>query len=462
MKKIVVLILLVAVVVAGAPFILGFEIESRYRGLLAQFEEAGYELTAHDYQRGVFNSEAVSDLEIPMMTAEGQNEPLKFKLISHIMHGPYSPDAGWFGQLAQFKTDIHYQDKPIFPEQMNANMQTTLMFNGDGQTSFDMPAFLEPMQLDDGVLLTFSGVNGVFNFNVVSGHFDSRFDSAGFSVNSPGQGQITLKDIQLQSVADRWLEDLMLGGGFARVGMLSFNDQTDGFAMNMQGLEVGADTSAGEKTIDMTINYAVDAIELPGEKLGRSEIELQFSSLDAKAIASIQQALKVFQKNDGLTADQKMTALMGSLMAASPSLLQHDPKFAITKMNIATPEGLLKAAFSLGTKGMTIADINMLPLAMAKILADINLQVPENVVIDGMFEYFRPQLALQLQAQSQDDAEITAETIDDATHEFVKLQLESVIEQKLVERQGDMLSVSASMKDGSISVNGKPMALPGM
>ncbi len=460
MKKLFILVLLIAAVAVAAPFGLGFEIEHRYRVLMAQFEDAGYKMTAHDYQRGLFESSASTDFSIPVISTDGQNQSIDLTLVSQVSHGPFTPSRGWFGQLARIDTQILHEGKAVFPAALNASLQTDLMFSGDGQSRLNLPALTEPMMLDGGAQLSFSGFSGLVDFNVVKGHLSMTFDSDGLAISSPGQGRLIVNGIRGQSESNRSIEDLMLGDGQLTIDLLTLNDQQSGFALNLKGLEIAAETTAAENTVDMLIRYAVNQVELPTEKLGRSVIELEFTSIDAKALAAIQQGIKDFQKDDSGTDEQKMAALMGVFMAATPSLLQRDPAINIKNFEVSTPSGILMADFSLGTRGMTIVDMNSPLAALPKVVAAATLTLPENLVREAFFDYLKPSVAVEIAMNAKEGEDLP--DVDVVTRERVDAQLQSFLDQQLVKRDGDKLVTAAAIKDGKMTVNGQAIGLPPM
>ena len=70
MKKLRNLIIIFVALLVLLPYFLGFEIKSRYRGLLSEFENAGYQLASHEYDQGFYHSQARSVLSIPVYTPQ--------------------------------------------------------------------------------------------------------------------------------------------------------------------------------------------------------------------------------------------------------------------------------------------------------------------------------------------------------------------------------------------------------
>lgn len=460
MKKLSLLIALALVITVLVPFGLGYEIESRYRGLLAEFESAGYRLQEHNYERGFYNSKARSTLNIPYSNMDGQPASLQFDIVSDIAHGPFTPEQGWFGDLARFKTDFYYEDKPVFPEQLNTSIETRLMFSGDGQTILEMPAFTEPLLLDDGVTrVSFYGLSGNIDFNVVKGTLSTNLSSDGLSVQEADKGNLAIGKISMVSEGARGIEDLMMGSGSFKIERISFAEPASFIDFDLENIEIAADTSESGETIGLTALYAVEKLRFGDLNFDNARLELELSSLNARALAQIQQSMQEMQQNLPADPQQQGMLIMAEMMKALPTLLKDDPGFAIKTLQITTPEGQVRADFSLQSRGMTIVDLNDPLKLVAKLNGSASVLVPETMVREMLTQSTRQELMAGL--ARNDSTELTEEQINELANMQVDIQINSFVEQNLIQRDGSNLRASASIRDSQVKVNGKPFAMPG-
>jgi len=455
MKKLLVILLLAAA--AGTPFILGFEAESRYRGLLAELESAGYQLQEHDYQRGILTSTASSKLSMPMMTTDGSSSELAFRLDSEIQHGPWSIEKGWFGDLAYFETAFFHNDQPVFPEKLNALIATRLLFNGEGQTSLDMPSFDTPLKLDNDLQMAFSGLHGTMDFNVVKGVLNIDLSSDGMSLTAPDSGQMTIGKLTLKSDSQRGIADLMMGGGKFTIDSLAFNDAANLVDVNLKDLEIFAESSAEGQTINLTAYYAVREMLINNESYKNAKLELEFTSLNAKAIAGLQQAFQDMRTQMPTDPQQQGILLMAEMMKAFPTLLKDNPGFAIKTIEVDTPEGPVKAGFSVKTSGLTILDISNPFAILPKLDSQVEVQVPETLVKSIMRQSL--QKDMQQGLANNTSTELTDEDVQALVDQQLEIQLNSFIDQQFVERKAGLLVATARLKGGKLTVNGKPFNL---
>jgi uncharacterized protein YdgA (DUF945 family) len=461
MKKLSLLIALALVVSVLVPFGLGYEIESRYRGLLAEFESAGYRLQEHNYERGFYASKARSTLNIPYSNMDGQPASLQFEIVSDIAHGPLTPELGWFGDLARFQTTFYHENKPVFPEQLNASIETRLMFSGDGRTTLAMPAFAEPLLLEDGVTrVSFHGLSGTIDFNVVKGTLGTDLHSEGLIVQEADKGNLAIGRISMVSEGARGIEDLMMGRGSFKIERISFAQPASAVDFDLENIEIAADSSESGETIGLTALYAVEKLRFGEMKFDNARLELELSSLNARALSQMQQSMQEMQQNLPADPQQQGLLIMAEMMKVLPTLLKDDPGFAIKTLQITTPEGMVKADFSMQSKGMTIVDLNDPVKLISKLNGAASVVVPELMVREMLTQSTRQELMAGL--ARNDSTQLSEEQINELVNMQVDIQISGFLEQNLIQRDGSNLRASASIRDSQVKVNGKPFAMPGI
>lgn len=468
MKKLRILIVVVLLAALLLPYFLGFEIKSRYRGLLAQFEEAGYQLTSHEYDQGFYHAQARSVLSLPLPTPEGQSSVIDLKLVSDIKHGPYTLSDGWIGDLARLTTNFFVDDKPVFPENMSSEIFTTLAFSGDGKTLINLPALESPLELDNDMKMDFAGLEGQVEFNVVKGIVIATASSNGLKFYTSDQGELVIGKIHIDSDSRRGIADLMLGQGRFDVASVKIKDRLRGINVNLDKLSVSAKTEAEDEAINMQASYAVDAVDVDGQRYGPALVEVALDSVAAEAMARIQQGITEMQQQQ-VAPEQQGIAMMGVFMSVMPTILEQNPELALRKFEIKTPQGMIRANLSLKAQNMTIADINVADQFLQKLSGDASLQIPENLLRQMMANTSRQQLQAELMRQYESSAAEAphaelpdAQQIDSMVEQQVDNQLEFMISQGFLERRGSDLVALASLKAGLLSVNGKMVPIPGV
>ena len=468
MKKLRILIVVVLLAALFLPYFLGFEIKSRYRGILAQFEEAGYQLTSHEYDQGFYHAQARSVFSIPVPKPKGQSSTINLKIVSDIKHGPYTLTDGWIADLAQLTTNFFVDDKPVFPENISSEIYTTLAFSGDGKTSINLPALESPLVLDNNMMMDFSGLQGQVEFNIVKGIVIATASSNGLKFYSSDQAELVIGKIQIDSDSRRGIADLMLGQGRFDVASVKIKDLRQGIDVNLNKLAVSAQTAAEDQAVNMLASYSVDAVHIDGQRYGPAFIEIAFDSVAAEAMARIQQGVTEMQQQQ-VAPEQQGIAVMGLFMSVMPALLEQNPKLALRRFEIKTPQGMIKANMSLRAENMTIADISVADQFVQKLVGDASLQIPEKLLRQMMTNTMRQQLQLELMRQLENSAADGPDTelpdpqqIELIVEQQVNNQLELMISQGFLERKDTDLVAIASLQAGLLSVNGNMIPIPGI
>ena len=459
MKKLRLLIVIILLVAALSPFLLGFEIENRYRGILAEFEAAGYQLTEHTYERGFFDSQAESVLSLPVNSPKTDIEAISFTLKSQVIHGPYNLN-GWVGDLAQVRTSLLYDGKPVFPEDLQADIFTTLSFSGDGNTRIELPKLSDPAELDKDLFMDFFGLSGDISFNLVKGKIALNLAGDGLKVYSPGSGRLEVGKLSLVSESVRDVNDLMLGGGDMSVEYFRVTDEATQYSVDLDNLALSASSSIEDGNVNMTASYRFDQLLAADERFGPAELEMEIVSISAEVMTRFQESVREMQQ-DQLSPQQQGLAMMGITLGAMPALLEQNPGFRINKFELLTPQGQVSATFSLAAQDMKVTDISAAPLLIQKLVGEATLQAPESLVKQILMGINLQQAMASL--ENSDNAEVVdMTTLRSSIEQITTEQVEMLIRQGFVERRGNMLVSKADLKAGLLSVNGKMIPLPAL
>ena len=459
MKKLRLLIITVLLAAVFLPFLLGFEIQNRYRGILAEFEAAGYQLTSHSYERGFYESQAESVLSLPVNAANADIKNISVKVKSQILHGPYSLD-GWTGDLAQITSAFLYDDKPVFPEDMQADIFTTIGYSGGGVTHINLPRLSHPAELEKGLFMDFYGLKGDIDFNLIDGRLTLNLSGDGFKIYSPGSGRLEVGKLSLTSESLRDVNDLMLGGGDMSVASFRIMDESNQFSIELDNLVLSATSSVDAGNVNMAASYRFDQLLAADQRYGPAELEMEVLSISAEVMARFQESVREMQEKQ-LPPQQQGLAIMGVMMSALPAFLEQNPGFRINKFELLTPQGQVSANFSLAAQDMKVTDISAAPLLIQKLVGDAAVQVPEPLV-KQILTGINFQQAMKSLQNSDNAAEMDMATLQSNIELLTTEQIETVIRQGFVERRGNMLVSKANLKAGLLSINGKMIPLPQM
>ena len=337
-----------------------------------------------------------------------------------------------------------------------------MAFSGDGVTQLDIPPLADTLELENDLFLDFAGLQGQIEFNVVMGQVSVTAQTAGLRLSSPGQGELRLGQIQVESDSSRGIAGLMLGKGSFEIEQIAMHDWQRDFGLDVRNIAISAQTFAEAENINILASYSVAAIDIDKQRFGPAQLEIELTSISAEAMARIQENIQEMQRQQ-VPPQQQGMAIMGVFMSVMPSLLEQNPGMSLKKFELNTPQGMIQASLSLKVDDMSITDMGVSDKFLQKLVGDASLQIPESVLRQLMANSTRQQIQIELSKEQDEPVEMPApEAIEQFVEQQVSAQLESLIGQGLLERKGLDLVTVASLKAGLLSVNGKMIPLPPM
>jgi len=367
---------------------------------------------------------------------------------------------GWTGDLALITSSFLYDSKPVFPEDMQADIFTTISFSGDGNTKIDLPKLSDPAELDKDLFMDFYGLAGEIDFNLVEGKIALNLAGDGLKLYSPGSGRLEVGKLSLASESVRTVNDLMLGGGDMSVEYFSVTDESSQLSVELDNLGLSASSSIDGSNVNMAASYRFDQLLVADERYGPAELEMEIVSLSAEVMARFQESVREMQQQK-LPPQQQGLAMMGVMMSALPAFLEQNPGFRINKFELLTPQGQVSGSFSLAAEDMKVTDVSAAPLMLQKLVGDASVQVPEPLV-KQMLMGISLQQAMNSLNNSGNAEEVDMAALRSNIEQLTTEQIEMLIRQGFVERKGNMLVSQAKLKAGLLSVNGKTIPLPQM
>ncbi|MET0023798.1 MAG: YdgA family protein [Sedimenticola sp.] len=463
MKKFFVLFVLLVAVLLAIPGYVGYQAQARYQVLVDRLEMSGFRVSKHVYQRGWFGATAESDfaLPIPASGPNGENniQEFGFTINSDVVHGPLMP-AGGIG-LAEINTRILVDGKNVFPDDYPAKIQTRVAWNGAGETLVDLPATVIPAQ-QKRPQIDFGGMNGQMVFDAGFSKLDTTLKMPGLEISEGEAKRLVVQGVRADSKS--WLDEsgLMLGSGMFEVDRfeLVMIDTLTSVIVEKIGADV--DSSKQGENVSGTITYRLESADVNGERYGPAVLELSMANLPAEVLVGIQQGMEEIQRQQ-LPQNQQAFAAMTLLMSNGPKLIQSDPRFSIDRLSVKTPRGDIQGRFTIQPVGLQWQEISNVQAVVEKLEAEAELSMPEPFFRFMFVQQVRNQIAQQLEMRRQMGEEVEMpepHQLDVMADSAAEQQLQRLISQEVLVRDGDLLSTRASLSSGLLTVNGKSVPLP--
>ena len=458
MKKIVILLTILVVVLFMAPGLIGFKVQSRHQEVISRMQQSGMEVVSDEYRRGWFGSSSKTKFRLAT-PSEAKKGSFEFTMLNDIVHGPLSPDGGL--ALARIGTSFMVDDKALFPGEENTVMQTNIGLDGSGKTVIAVPA-LKLADKPGRPEIQFSGADGTVLFDTGLRQFEMDLKMPQFWVGGDKGETLKITEVELKSSSKAGLYSLFLGNGNFLVKQIEFSNPKNEVAVKIDAINISGNTRESDGNLAFTASYAVDAVKVNDVVYGPAQFEMEFANISAEVISKLQKEIQEMQALK-LTKEQESMAVMNLMLGAGPDILEANPKMAIKRLFVKTPDGDIDGTLSIAANGLQWKDIGSFQSVIKKLEADAAITVPEKIVKVVMEMQAKAAMTRQIEQRKKLGHEIatpSAEEMDQLVKQMAGQQLEFFLQQELVKREGANISTKAKLADGLLSVNGKTVPLP--
>jgi uncharacterized protein YdgA (DUF945 family) len=457
MKKLAILLIILIVALFVTPGIIGFKVQSRHQEVVARMQQGGLEVVSDNYRRGWFGSSAEVKFKLAMPSGV-KGAPAEFTMLNEIVHGPLSPDGGL--ALAAMDTSFKVDDKALFPGDENRVLRTNVGFDGNGKTLIAIPA-LKLADKPGRPEIQFSGADGSVQFDTSLSQLEVDLKMPELWVAGEKGETLKLSEVEIKSDSKSGLFSLFLGNGKFKIKQIEFNNPKKEVALKIDAIDISNDTRESDGKLTIGINYSVDAVAVNNVIYGPAKFEMEFDNISAEVTAKLQKEMQEMRALN-LTKEQESMAMLNLLMGVGPDLLQANPKMAVKRLFVKTPDGDIDGTLSVASDGLQWKDIGDFRTVLQKLEADAAISMPEKVFKAIVEMQAKAALMRQIEQRKQLGHEIAApskEEMDNLSQEMASQQLEFLLQQEFVKQDGAIISTQAKLGDGLLSVNGKTIPL---
>jgi uncharacterized protein YdgA (DUF945 family) len=453
MKKLLWLFLLIVALSLAAPGFLGMEAEGHYNAVVAQLQNAGYRVTDRTYARGWFTSDARLQLELPVPQTPDA-ETLRLLVKTHAVHGPFLGEIGQPFGLARLDSEIWLGSEPLVVGDGTAPLRTLVGFLGSAKTLIQVPP--RKVALSGGTLET-AAVSGELNFG--AGERVAFGELLMPLVRLQGSDGVVgeLGGLELTVDLRRGPAGLPVGVWRFGVNRMALSAPADARAFVLDAFEVSGRSEVRDDAMDLAADYRLRAATAEGKTYGPFDLRFAARRLAVDALARIQAAGEEAAA-EGATAEERSEALGVALLANADALLAKDPSIALDQLSFDLPEGRVAASLELRAVGLRVAELRNAETALQHIQGKASLRLPEVILASLLREQGRQQLAA-LAEQDPEAAQPSAEEVEAMVGQFAAQQIETLVAQQLLVRDGGAVAVAAELRNGLLTVNGKSIPL---
>lgn len=509
MKKFIGIVVIIAALVLGSYYGMGIITERTLTKTVDVVNHAnGIFVDIERYDRGWFSSSAVLNwrLHVPERVIQGQNgqsttiaaEDYKMQMPLAIHHGPFMlADSGLRFGLGYAQSELEipaiYLDKfsSLFSsDSVKPRLNVSLFVNYLNNTRLhvSLPSFkLISKQGDDN--LEWYGMDASLSVSSNLKALHGKLEISGAKLTK-NMMQTTLGKFSSDYDLHQTDNGIYLGGANVSLPSLVIMDNKEQiFEVERFGIHSKSDVVDG--LFNSYFKSSLDKMTVKGKHYGPGYLDMALKNLDAQVLADINQQANKMQQGTDAERQQALLAMLPEL----PKLFGKGAQFDVSKLSMVLPEGAVEGDLMLLLpKGEAGNPFQLLQ----KVQGHALLKVPTTVVADLVRVSVRQKLLNQstiqqamIQQMSNNTAaasqapatavpakatpgiataEVPAAPVDDATQikpmsaaEVDKqataqtdLKLADMVKSGALSLQGNEYVIDLSLKQGQLSVNGKP------
>lgn len=462
MKKIVALVIFLAVVILGGYYVTGQIAENTIKRDVQAFNRVqGLHVEVKEYHRGFFKSHAVFawKLHLPQhMQNKGNAIPstdIQSELPLTIHHGPIMmSNQGLQIGLASASAEFG------LPEPYASQFQQTFT-----------PDSVKP-KLDLNFVISFllkTRVNvAIPQFKATAKNDNTVFNWQGFLAQTTSnndhdnvQGDITLNGLQVGNDkkslevgklsiiynVNRNDMGLYLGNASSDIDSIAAKDGSNTL-FELKQLHIASNNQIENKLFSVTLNGTLDKVIGNGKSFGPAKMTVNLSNLDAEALVRIRDIANNASQMG--SAIQKNQALLG-ILPELPKLLSHGPRFEIPDMKVETPDGTLEGNVMVSLPENSGSNVFEM---VQKVQGNAHISMPDAL----LRLVLRPDIIRDMSVQQQAQPQGTQPQITDLNAEIqtrLNSKIQKMLQSGLLMQKDKTYTIDLSLDKGQFTVNGK-------
>lgn len=492
MRRILVTVAVVAVLLLGAPYLMGMMAQKQVNKMVTKVnqENPSVKLNITSYERGWTSSVAHIEMVPALPQLRKAAGDFKLKLKEKISHGPVIfSDTGPKLGMAYIKSKLSLSPEmekdlnDFFKDQSKKPKIISRWLIGlTGNTvhkakipAFDFKLKEKAAEFSWKGLVTSAKISS--NIDAITG----RTEFGGFSLSLRGfdlqVANITVDLDTHEAIPGLWVGDVVFALPRLSVKMLGKD------RLLLTDLKMATNTSLQGELFAGNLAASMGRLQVDSMSYGPMIFALSMKNFDAKSLVEIEKRLQSIRLAS-TTEQQRNIGL--SIVPLLPALLDKGAELSVDKLQARIPEGDITAnGFARINKAGK--DDQPLPQGLqTRLEVELKLRVPQALMkrllatqsmknVEALrarqraaLEAHQKQLAAQQQAQAEAASAapspaprvLSDEQAQQVANLQAQQQIDALIKQGYLVAQGNDYSVSLSFHKGKVTVNGKNIPLP--
>jgi uncharacterized protein YdgA (DUF945 family) len=462
MKRLFLLLLVFAAgAYAAAAYLLGGQAREQYFSLLKDHERSGFvSLTNQSYERGFLTSRAATLVEVTMPapdSGEGEEGTVRFTLRHELRHGPLPDlfhDISFGTALATMDTVVEPGDPAegvgklfaAVPELAQSRSTLRVGFSGEIQGGLTVPAFEKE---EAGERLSWGGLAVNVVHVPLTGALQGDFSLPALAV-AAAEGTVRLDGLSGSFDLVEALPFVYVGRAESSLASVNMT-QPDAESVLLTDLRLSSQSSCDGNIAGFLQKLDITRVEIEGGAFGPLSCDIEARNLDALALSEFQTRLRLMAGSvGGEGADpEAFSAEVGELyLTLFTKLLAGKPELHISRLRVGTARGDLTGSLQVKSDAPAGQAVLNPLLLLPHVSAEAEVNATEELLV-GL-------LGLDVRRQAPDAADAD---VDAMARQRFREQVEPLLAQGILIRDGATISGKASLSQGRLTVNGQTTPL---
>ncbi len=434
MKKLLTTLLIIVVIAAIAlPKVIGSQGRKAHNNFFqeqAQTLIPGVTVESEKINDGWFNSEGQHRVKLsqaavrkmfPMVKDIKFKQELDLLVDTKFHHGPFAFTAlgskgGSFSPVLGVSESTFKIDSPKGQVALPGKLYTQVDTFGDGGKAIYV--IEEYKHESDDATINFDGLNIEFDVDNKGTVLDREGKAGTLSIKGKNGGEMLLTGMNFDSELDKE-HGMWFGDTDFEFDTIKFSDDS-GMNFSISDVKLSGGNDGSAQKFDSAAKFSIGEFVVSDMKFEDFTLNYAISNLDTEAMAKISEA-----SQQGVTGS-------ATVMQEMKKIVERSPQININELSLKTPGGKIEASLDLGLPDEV--DMSFFPLSLLpQIQGNGAVRIPEGVV--PMLDQFKPGLGAQLDMLGQ---------------------------MGMLEKKGNDYIAKLKMQDGSFTVNGNAVPLPGL
>ncbi len=445
--------------------------EKQYQEILSKIKQSpNVTVKKKSYERGFFNSNAKTSLEI-----KSKSKSIILNSEDNITHGPFdimgftkgkinlSPFVATVDSDATIKIPVTTDSGETKTIAMNSEGKTDISFDGTSESRYIIPQY-KIIKQSENLVFNWSGVEMNFIYDYKSNNLNSSFLSKSLDITDPNTA-FKISGISAKSTTSDIKQNLQSLTGDFEMKIKSVNFASADEKLDMSNLRFSGFSKTSGGKLNMGMKVIGDKLITSEYEFGPLTYDIAIKDIDAAAWEKIQDSANKM-KADGSPMEQGM-----QMMGVLPELVKHSPVIEIKELSLKSSLGDLNADARIKVNGdnpemlqnilligntleaeaSIVASKSLVDFYIEKTSASPNIKIkPENNVSEGADKLSEGQVYLE------------GEMKDNIENPDNSSGIKSFIDNGYLIPDGKNYSFKASLKQGQVTINGKPVPLAQM